>query len=51
MSNLEKMIKFARDKKAADFTNTFKAELSNRVSAKLDSMKSAVSKSLFRNEK
>jgi len=50
MSNLEKLIKYARDKKATDFKTTFANELATRVSTKLDAMKQSLAKSMFAKE-
>jgi hypothetical protein len=50
MSNLEKLIKFAREKKATDFKSTFADELATRVSTKLDAMKQTLAKTMFAKE-
>jgi len=50
MSNLEKLIKFAREKKAVDFKSTFTDELASRVATKLDAMKQSLAKSMFAKE-
>ncbi len=50
MNNLEKMIKFARDKKASEFKTTFTDELASRVSAKLSDMKQSIAKTMFAKE-
>jgi hypothetical protein len=47
MSNLENLIKYAREKKATAFKDTFTAEISDRVSAKFDSMKQSIAKTMF----
>jgi uncharacterized protein (DUF2336 family) len=47
MSNLENLIKFAREKKATAFKDTFADELASRVSAKLDTMKQSIAKTMF----
>ena len=46
-SNLEKMIKFSRERKAADFKKVFSAELVTRMSDKLGGMKQSLAKSIF----
>tara|TARA_B100000953_G_scaffold68255_1_gene54778 strand:+ start:19 stop:210 length:192 start_codon:yes stop_codon:yes gene_type:complete len=46
-SNLEKMIKFSRERKAADFKKVFTGELMTRMSDKLGGMKQSLAKSIF----
>jgi len=50
MSNLEKLIKFARAKKATEFKTTFTDEVSARVSSKLDALKQTLAKTMFAKE-
>ena len=46
-SNLEKMIKFSRERKAADFKKVFTGELMTRMSDKLGGMKQNLAKTMF----
>jgi hypothetical protein len=46
-SNLEKMIKFSRERKAADFKKVFTGELVSRMADKLGGMKQSLAKSMF----
>ena len=46
-SNLEKMIKFSRERKAADFKKVFTGELVSRMSDKLGGMKQSLAKTMF----
>ena len=46
-SNLEKMIKFSRERKAADFKKVFTGELVSRMADKLGGMKQSLAKSIF----
>ena len=46
-SNLEKMIKFSRERKAADFKKVFTGELVSRMSDKLGGMKQSIAKTMF----
>jgi hypothetical protein len=46
-SNLEKMIKFSRERKAADFKKVFTGELMTRMSDKLGGMKQSLAKTMF----
>lgn len=47
MNNLEKMIKYARGKKASDFKTTFAIELADRVATKLGDMKKSIASTMF----
>jgi len=46
-SNLEKMIKYSRERKAADFKKVFTGELVSRMADKLGGMKQSLAKSMF----
>jgi len=47
MNNLEKLINYAKNKKASDFKTTFTDELSARVASKLGSMQQTIAKTMF----
>jgi hypothetical protein len=46
-SNLEKMIKYSRERKAADFKKVFTGELVSRMADKLGGMKQHLAKTMF----
>ncbi len=50
MNNLEKLIKFAREQKPADFKATLNNEVSSRIATTMGVMKQSLAKTMFAKE-